>query len=60
MRRRNLFLPDDLMDEVKALAVKRERPMADVIRLAVEAYVRAVKRADAAKLAEIGAKNASK
>lgn len=49
MRRRNLYLPDALMDDVKKLADRRKIAMADVIRTAIEKYLAAVKKAEEAK-----------
>jgi predicted transcriptional regulator len=48
MRRRNLFLPDELMDQVSELAKKRKVPMAEIIRVAIERYLAAVKKAEEA------------
>ena len=42
-RRRNFYLPDALMDEVDAIAKKRETSSTDILRRALEAYVRAWK-----------------
>lgn len=42
-RRRNFYLPDSLMAEVEAIAVKRETTTTDILRRALEAYVRAWK-----------------
>jgi predicted DNA-binding protein len=49
MRRRNLFLPDELMDQVSELAKKRKVPMAEIIRVAIERYLAAVKKAEELK-----------
>lgn len=49
MRRRNLYLPDALMDDVKKLADRKKIAMADVIRTAIEKYLAAVKKAEEAK-----------
>lgn len=49
MTRRNLFLPDDLVAEAKKLAEKQGVPMAEVVRVALEKYLQAVRRADGAE-----------
>lgn len=54
MRRRNMYLPEDLMDEVKALADRKGLTMTDVVRTALEKYLAAVKKAEAAKEAANG------
>lgn len=56
MRRRNLFLPDELMDQVGELAKKRGRPMAEIIRVAIERYLAAVKKAEQASSTPVEAK----
>ena len=56
MRRRNLFLPDELMDQVSELSKKRGRPMAEIIRVAIEKYLAAVKRAEHASSTPMEAK----
>lgn len=47
MKRRNLFIPDALMDRVQTLAKKKNVHMADIIRTAMEKYLDAVDRAEA-------------
>jgi len=42
-RRRNFYLPDALMAEVELIALNRETSTTDIIRRALEAYVRAWK-----------------
>ncbi|MEY3767058.1 MAG: hypothetical protein RLZZ11_125 [Cyanobacteriota bacterium] len=42
-RRRNFYLPDSLMADVEAIAAKRETTTTDILRRALEAYVRAWK-----------------
>lgn len=42
-RRRNFYLPDQLMDEVDAIAKVRETSTTDILRKALEAYVKAWK-----------------
>ncbi len=49
MRRRNMYLPEDLMEEVKALADRKGLTMTDVVRTALEKYLQAVKKAEAAR-----------
>lgn len=53
MRRHNLFLPDDLVEEARKLAEKRNQPLAAVVRTALEKYIQAVKNAEAARMADI-------
>lgn len=48
MKRWNLFLPDELIAQIKALADKRGVAAADVVRTACEKYLAAVKKAEAA------------
>ena len=45
MRRRNLYIPDPLMDRVQKLATRKKVHMADIIRTAMEKYLVAVDRA---------------
>lgn len=53
MKRWNVFLPEELIDQVKELAKKRDVPAADVVRTACEKYLAAVKKAEeAAKSAQ--------
>jgi metal-responsive CopG/Arc/MetJ family transcriptional regulator len=53
MKRWNVFLPEELIDQVKELAKKRDVPAADVVRTACEKYLAAVKKAEeAAKAAQ--------
>ena len=47
MSRRNLYIPDPLMDRVQKLAKRKNVPMADIIRTAMEKYMDAVDRAEA-------------
>lgn len=49
MKRWNLFLPDELIDQLKNLAEKRGVSAADVVRTACEKYLAAVKKAEEAK-----------
>ena len=49
MRRHNLYLPDELVDEARKLARKHGIALADVIRAALDKYLKAVKRAEEAK-----------
>lgn len=42
-RRRNFYLPDQLMEEVEAIAKQRETSTTDILRRALEAYTRAWK-----------------
>ena len=49
LRRRNLFLPDSLMEEAKRLADRKGVTMAEIVRTALEKYLQAVKRAEEAK-----------
>lgn len=48
MKRWNLFLPDELMAAIKALAEKKGVAAADVVRTACEKYLAAVKKAEIA------------
>lgn len=53
MKRWNLFLPEELIAQVKALADKKDVSAADVVRTACEKYLAALKRAEeAAKAAQ--------
>ena len=47
MRRRNLYIPDPLMERVQKLATRKNVHMADIIRTAMEKYLDAVDRAEA-------------
>lgn len=47
MKRWNMFFPQDLLEEVKKLAVKKGVTAADVMRVACEKYMAAVKKAEA-------------
>lgn len=49
MRRRNYFLPDELVAKAEKLAEKRSISVAEVVRTALEKYLAAVERAEAAK-----------
>lgn len=49
MKRHNLFLPDEMVAEARKLAEKRGIALADVIRVALEKYLQAVKRAQEAR-----------
>lgn len=51
MKRWNLFLPEELIEEIKELAKRKDVPAADVVRTACEKYLAAVKRAEEAKSA---------
>ena len=53
MRRHNLFLPDQMVEEARKLAERRGIALADVVRTALEKYLQAVKRAEEARKAEI-------
>lgn len=44
------LVPDDLLAEVHALAEEERRPAADVVREAIESYVRQKREADTALL----------
>jgi predicted transcriptional regulator len=46
-RRRNFYLPDQLMAEVEAIAKSRETTTTDILRRALEAYIRAWKAKNA-------------
>lgn len=46
-RRRNFYLPDQLMAEVETIATRRETSTTEVIRKALEAYVKAWKAKNA-------------
>lgn len=46
VRRRNFYLPDELMAEAKSLADRKGVTMAAVVRTALEKYLAAVKRAE--------------
>lgn len=47
-KRWNLFLPPELLDQIKALAERKNVTAADVVRTACEKYLAAVKRAEEA------------
>lgn len=49
MRRRNFYLPDELMEGVKKIAEKRGVSMTEILKTALEAYLRAVSKAQEAK-----------
>jgi len=49
MKRWNMFFPQDLLEEVKKLAVKKGVTAADVMRVACEKYMAAVKKAEIAE-----------
>jgi len=53
MRRRNLYIPDPLMERVQKLATRRKVHMADIIRTAMEKYLDAVDRAEAKAKEEV-------
>lgn len=42
-RRRNFYLPDNLMEQVEVIAGMRATTATDVVRKALEAYIRAWK-----------------
>lgn len=44
MRRRNYFLPDDLVHELQLVAQAKNTTVSDVIRKALEAWLTAYKR----------------
>ena len=46
-RRRNFYLPDQLMAEVETIATRRETSTTEVVRKALEAYVKAWKAKNA-------------
>ena len=54
MKRWNVFLPIDLLDRIKDLAKKNDVCAADVVRVACEKYLAAVKKAE---MAALGAKD---
>lgn len=45
MKRWNVFLPPETLEEVKKLAAERDVTASDVVRTALEKYVQAVKKA---------------
>jgi hypothetical protein len=45
MKRHNLFLPDELVAKYRQFAEKRQIPMAEMIRLALEKYAQAMEKA---------------
>lgn len=49
LRRRNLFLPDDLMQAAAKIADQRGVSVAEVVRVALAAYLKAVKKAQDAR-----------
>jgi antitoxin component of RelBE/YafQ-DinJ toxin-antitoxin module len=49
VKRWNLFIPDDLIAEAKALADKKGVSVAEVVRIALTKYLEAVRRAKEAK-----------
>jgi predicted transcriptional regulator len=50
MKRWNLFLPPELLADVKRLARRQKQPASWVVRTACEKYLAAVKKADTAAL----------
>lgn len=44
----NLFMPEDLLEQIKALADRKDVAASDVVRTACEKYLAAVKRAEEA------------
>lgn len=44
MKRHNLYLPTELVEEARKLAEKHGIALADVVRAALEKYLQAVKR----------------
>lgn len=49
MKRHNLYLPDELVEEARKLAQDNGISLADVIRAAIEKYLQAVKRSKEAR-----------
>lgn len=49
MTRRNVFLPDPLYDKATKLAERKGVKTADIIRTALEKYLQAVEKAEAAR-----------
>ncbi len=50
MKRWNMFFPQDLLEEFKKLAAKKGVTASDVMRVACEKYMAAVKKAEIAAL----------
>lgn len=50
MKRWNLFLPPDLLSQIKDLAQQNNVAAADVVRIACEKYLAAVKKAQMSRL----------
>ena len=48
-KRWNLFMPEELLEQIKTLADRKNVPAADVVRIACEKYLAAVKRAEEAR-----------
>lgn len=46
MKRWNLFLPQDLLEQIKEYAHRKDATAAEVVRVACEKYLAAVKRAE--------------
>ena len=51
-KRWNLFLPPQLLADVKALAAKKNTTASEVVRTACEKYLAAVKKAEEARAAQ--------
>lgn len=49
MRRRNYYLPDELVEQAQKLATRRQTSVSDIIRTALQKYMEAVERAEKAK-----------
>lgn len=49
MRRHNFFLPDELVAELRTVAAYRDITLSDVIRQALEAWLRAYRKQQEAK-----------
>jgi len=52
MKRWNLFLPPALLTDIKRLAARSQKPASLVVRTALEKYLLAVAKADAAAKAQ--------
>jgi hypothetical protein len=46
MKRWNMFLPAELLEEIKKMAEKRDISASDMMRIACEKYLAAVKKAE--------------
>lgn len=47
----NVFLPPELLEDVRELATRKDVTAAEVVRTALEKYLAAVKRAEEARVA---------